>query len=268
MLWVWKGRKGVNMSKKESLLPNEKNEFLLKILEKVTLANNIQLMILGGYRDPSVVRKRINKLIDGDYIKGEYQGSHKVYTLTQKGLGELEKTRKPYEITGTKSRHEELVAEAACWLYIRTGRGIMDMMFDHEMNSVNVFKNSGHKPDIAFSMHQALEVELTSKSTHGDASKNGLLDNFRSNVKNYSKQIWIIPDNKPGLKKRLGELRDKYAKEGTVYIYTTGMIHRTVQAFADEDDLRKSNTVRDTPVKGIPCPKETPRIKDIMEELQ
>ena len=41
---------------------SEKDLFLLITLDKVTLATNRQLLILCGYHDPSVLRKRLNKL--------------------------------------------------------------------------------------------------------------------------------------------------------------------------------------------------------------
>ena len=230
---------------------------MLKIIEKVTLANNWQLMILGGYRDPSVVRKRINNLISGGYITAGWLGDHKVYTLSQAGLSELEKTRRPYEIKGIKSEHEELVTYAACLIYIRTGRSISDMLFDHELNSRTEFKGKGHKPDIVFSPHHALEIEISSKRNHSyvgkkgskDTKTYGLEDNIKSNAENYGSQTWIIPSYKQGLSNRITEYAEKYGVSKRCQVMSIDDMKAIVSNYDSS-----SNFTRPEPVIGIPSP--------------
>lgn len=226
---------------------SEKDLFLLNTLEKVTLATNRQLLILCGYHDPSVLRKRLNKLKAEGYITAEWFGDKLAYTLTQAGLAEIEKTRRPYEIRGTiKSDHEYLVTEAACWLYIKAGRSVCDMAFDHELNAMSVFKGLGHKPDIVFSAHQCLEMEISPKQTYGEGK---LADNFESNLGNYSRQIWVVPDHKQGLMARISDLAEKHAATQAVRVVPLSAVISEVAAY----DAR-TNAPRMTPVKGVPTP--------------
>lgn len=224
-----------------------KDMFLMGILEKVTLGNARQLMILAGYRDVSVVRKRLNRLKSEGYIQSDWLGDHLVYTLTQAGLSELEKTRRPYDIRGIKSEHEELVTEAACFIYIRAGISLSEMLFDHELNSLAEFKNSGHKPDIVFPHHQALEVELSHKKMHGTGEHSGLAENFESNTENYSRQIWIVPDHKPGLRKRIASLAKEYEVTKYVSIISVANMRQIVKNYDPTE-----NAPRIKPVKGLP----------------
>ncbi len=218
---------------------DERDLFLIRILEKVTLANNRQLMILAGYRDPSVTRKRINKLKKEGYIDSGWIGDHLGYTLSQAGLSEIESERIPYKIKGIKSEHEELVTEAACWIYIRSDRSIMEMLFDREIRTQ--FENIGHRPDIIFTMHQALEVELTSKSSVR------LEKNFKNNATHYGRQTWVIPKYKEGMKARLMKLSKKYGVERYCTIISVEELKKQVAAY----DI-SLNHPRTSPVKGIP----------------
>lgn len=221
----------------------EKDLFLLSVLEKVSLANNRQLMILSGYRDPSVVRKRLNRLKDEGYIISDWLGDHIVYTLSYAGLRELEKTRKPYEIKGIKSEHEELVTEAACLIYIWQKKSVTEMLFDHEMNSQKVFKDIGHKPDIAFSMHQVLEIELSSKETKR------LEENFKNNSEHFSRQIWIVPERKIGLISRLEELSKLYGQSNSFMKITVEEMMKITRNYDSSQ-----NYPRLSPTKGLPTP--------------
>ncbi len=234
----------------------EKDKFILEILEKVTLANNWQLMILGGYRDPSVVRKRLNRLKSEGYISSGWLGDHLVYTLKQAGLSELEKTRKPYDIRGIKSEHEELVTEAACYVYIKAGRSITEMLFDHELNSLKEVKETGHKPDIVFSLHQAVEVELSHKQMFGTGSKSGLEDNFLSNAEFYSRQLWIVPEHKPGLRARIQGLAKKHGVEKSVSIISVENMKKAVKEY-----VPSNNKPMLSPVKGRPSIKKPKEVK-------
>ena len=226
---------------------SEKDLFLLITLDKVTLATNRQLLILCGYHDPSVLRKRLNKLKAEGYITAEWHGDKLAYTLTQAGLAEIEKSRRPYEIRGTiKSDHEYLVTEAACWLYIKAGRSVYDMVFEHELNALAAFKGLGHKPDIVFSAHQCLEMELSAKQTYGEGK---LADNFESNLENYSRQIWVVPDHKQGLMTRINELALKHDVTQAVRVIPLSTVISEVSSY----DAR-TNAPRMEPVKGMPAP--------------
>lgn len=224
--------------------------FILKTLEKVTLATNMQLLILCGYRDPSVVRKKLKSLIEQGYIKSDWLGERKAYTLTQLGLSQVEKTRHAYEIRGIKSEHEMLVTEAACYIYQKAGRSIYDMVFDHEMSSLSAFRTSGHRPDICFSQHQAVEVELTPKRLHGTSIKSGLDDNFRSNCENYTRQLWIVPSHRHALIDSLRNLSETYGVTDRVSVITLDKLIAEVRSWNV-----KSNEPRMQPVKGLPSPR-------------
>ena len=240
----------------------DKDLLLLKIMEKSSIDSCRQLMILGGDRDPSVTRKRVKKLKEQGFVNADWSGDHIVYTLSQKGLYEQEKTRRPYDVKGVKAEHDELVSEAASWLYIMAGLGIMDMVFEHEMNALAAFKEiGGHKPDIVFAKHQALEVELSSKPTHRANGKNGLEDNFLSNQRLYTKQIWIVPERKKGLIARINAIRLKAGAEKSAHIITLEQMQKEIASY----DLSQ-NAPRVEPVIGIPTPLKN-REKDIMEVL-
>ena len=231
---------------------SKRDIFILRTLEKTTLATNIQLMILCGYRDPSVIRKKLKSLSEMGYVKSDWLGERKAYTLTQLGLSQVEKTRHAYEIRGIKSEHEMFVTEAACYVYLKTGRSIFDMVFDHEMASLAAFRTAGHRPDICFSQHQAVEVELTPKRLYGTSAKSGLDDNFRANCENYSRQLWIVPSHRHALINSLNDLSETYGVADRVNIITLDKLIADVRSF----DI-KSNEPRMEPVKGIPSPRQT-----------
>lgn len=229
----------------------ERDVFILQTLEKVTLATNYQLMILCGYRDPSVIRKKVAQLIEQGYVASDWLGDRKAYTLTQLGLSQVEKTRHAYEIKSIKSEHELFVTEAACLIYLKAGRSVFDMVFDHEMTSLACFRDSGHKPDICFSIHQAVEVELTPKKLYGTSDKSGLDDNFRSNCENYSRQIWIVPAHRQAMIRNLKDLSETYGVLDRVSIITVDDLLKQVKSA----DIR-SNSPRTEPVKCLPSPQE------------
>ena len=230
---------------------NQRDLLILKTLEKTTLATNYQLMILCGYRgDPSVPRKKLKSLIEQGYVTSEWFGERKAYTLTQKGLSEIEKTRHPYEIRGIKSEHEYITTMAACLIYQKTGRSIHDMVFDHEMASLSAFRGAGHRPDIVYSPHNCVEVELTPKRLYGTSDKSGLDDNFRSNCENYNRQIWIVPAHKHALMNNLKKLSETYGVADRVNILTVDKLLEEVKGF----DL-KDNAPRLEPVRGLPTPR-------------
>ena len=228
----------------------ERELLILRTLEKVTLATNAQLAILCGYRDLSVCRKKLKSLEKLGYVYSDWLGDKKAYTLTQLGLSQIERTRHPYEIKGIKSEHEELVTEAACFIYAKAGRSIFDMVFDREMGSLSAFRSQlDHRPDICFSMHQAVEVELTPKKLYGTSDKSGLDDNFRSNCENFSRQIWVVPYYRHALINNLQELSETYGVKDRVVIMTVDELQKEVRSF----DL-KGNSPRMSPIKGIPSP--------------
>ncbi len=232
-----------------SYMVKDRDLFILRVLEKVGIANNQQLMILCGYRDRSVIRKRIKNLIEEGFITSDWIADHLAYALTQAGLSEIERTRRPCDIRGIKSEHEELVTEAACFLYAYGDMSIYDMLFDHELNSLASFKKTGHKPDIVYAKHNCIEVELSHKKTYGDSKKTGLDENYRLNALNYSKQLWIIPDHKPGLAKRIEALAEKYSCKKQTIIMFVSELH----GFINQYDI-SNNAPRTSPIKGIPEP--------------
>ena len=227
--------------------------FMLQTLDKVTLATNNQLSILCGYRDRTVCRKKLKSLEDQGYVYSDWLGDKKAFTLTQLGLSQIEKTRHAYEIRGIKSEHEELVTEAACLVYAKTGRSIFDMVFDREMGFLASFRGSiSHRPDICFSQHQAVEVEITPKKLYGTSEKSGLDDNFRSNCENFTRQIWIVPYYRHKMIASLYDMAETYGVKDKVTIMTIDELKEQVKAFN-----LKSNSPRMEPVKGIPSPKNS-----------
>ena len=228
----------------------ERDLLIMRTLEKVTLATNAQLAILCGYRDISVCRKKLKSLEMLGYVYSDWMGDKKAYTLTQLGLSQIERTRHQYEIKGIKSEHEELVTEAACYIYMKAGRSIFDMVFDREMGSLSAFRSQiDHRPDICFSLHQAVEVELTPKKLYGTSDKSGLDDNFRSNCEYFSRQIWVVPYYRNALIKNLNELSETYGVKDRVKIITVDDLRNVVRGF----DF-KSNSPKMSPIKGIPSP--------------
>ena len=120
------------------------------------------------------------------------------------------------------------------------------MVFEHELNALAAFKGLGHKPDIVFSAHQCLEMELSAKQTYGEGK---LADNFESNLENYSRQIWVVPDHKQGLMTRINELALKHDVTQAVRVIPLSTVISEVSSY----DAR-TNAPRMEPVKGMPAP--------------
>lgn len=170
-----------------------KDLLIMQVIERVSLATARQIAILAGYRDVSVVRKRLLTLSDIGIIKIEVVGKANVYALTGAGLAELDIKHKPCEIKGFSTEHTLLVTQAACFMYIHFGRSVLSMMFDQDLGGLS------HKPDIKIGK-TFIEVELTQKV------KNRYEENYRNNALNSSMQIWIIPRRYSSLRHNITEL--------------------------------------------------------------
>lgn len=213
---------------------SDKDIFLMEILEKTTISNNLQLTILSGKKEISTTRKALKKLIEKGYVEAIRMGDHMVYTLTTKGLSELEKKRRPYDVKGFSTEHLELVTEAACWLYIKTECSIHDMFFDRQIAKLDL----GHAPDIMIARN-CIEVELNVKSM------SRLEQNFRTNSNNFYQQIWFVPNRLSSLQNKLRCLASKYNSK--LLLLTIENLKETIASYDLKSNMPKMEEIKGTP---------------------
>ncbi len=216
----------------------KKDVFILEVIYKVVLASVRQLAILAGKKEISTARKAVNKLIKNGFVKSFRMGDHLVYSLTQKGITEIEKRGRPYEVKGFSSEHIEVITSAACWLYITRNCSVMDMAFDMEIARQKL----DHSPDIMIgNPASCIEAELTPKSL------SRLAKNVQKNAEKFEKQIWIVPARLKVLQKHLRDLAKE--NQADLEILSVEEISTEIEIF----DL-KSNTPKMNPIIGVPAP--------------
>ena len=148
-------------------------------------------------------RTYLIRLIELGLVDTVWRGNCKIYFLTQKGLTEIEKTRKAYVPTGLSTDHLQLITEAICMLYISEGISIYDVDLDRDFISKKIYKNIGHAPDIVYA-NTCVEVELTPKIL------GRLEDNIKTNAEHFEEQIWIVPQRLKALQSNIIAYCKKY----------------------------------------------------------
>ena len=214
----------------------DKDRFILRVLDKVSFMTVTQGTILCGYHDESVFRKRINNLKRDGYTTSATHDNHKLFSLTRKGLSELEASHKPCEIKGFSTEHTKRVADVAVYLYIVAGRSINDMIFDREIK--RDFGWLTHVPDIVFGQF-CIEVELTPKS------ETRLYTNLKSNGRNFKKQFWIVPDRYKTMIKRIKTFGDEN-KELNIKVIPLSVIEQKIKAYDLKTNSPRPDRTRDT----------------------
>ena len=225
--------------KEKKVRMTERDRRILKILDKVGIARAADVMILTGFGNIVSCRRRLSLLIKEDLLKIEKWDNNNCYMLTYAGLNEIERyNAKPIEWNQT-SRHMMMITRIISYLVAVEGIDLEQIEGDKELKAR--FFNSSAKPHLpdAVCGRTCFELELTLKDTQR------LEKNILANGRNYEHQIWIIPDTRPVLKKRILEIAQKNLIEDAIEI--------------------ESYDALDMKIKELTAPTAKPSIKEVSE---
>lgn len=233
-------RKKKKEKKEKKIRMTERDRNILKLLDKVGIARVADVMILIGFGNVVSCRRRLSLLMKEDLIKVEKWDNNNCYMLTYAGLAEIERyNAKPIE-WNQASRHMMMITRVISYLVAIERINLNDIESDKELKAK--FFNSAAKPHLpdAVCGRTCFELELTLKDTQR------LEKNILANGRNYEHQIWIIPDTRPVLKKRIRDIAEKNLIETEIEIESYDAI--------------------DQKIKELTEPKKRSQIKDMTED--
>lgn len=206
---------------------------ILLMLDKVGIARAGDVMILTGFKNVVSCRKRLGVLVKEGYIRIEKWDGSNCYMLTYTGLNEIEKDNaKPIEWCQA-SRHMMMLTRVITYLVACEGIEFEEIETDKELKA-KFFNNptKPHLPDAVYGK-TCFELELTIK----DATR--LEKNILANSRNYERQIWIIPDTRPVLKKRILEIATKNIIEDKMEVDSWDDIERKIKDLTEPKKTQK-----------------------------
>lgn len=189
----------------------EKDKEIIQKIEKYGVLKAKNISMLCGYNDVSYTRRRLLKMEKGNIVKSEQLGYEKIYMLTNKGKTAIGKSTKTFKINSLIF-HYLSIGDVAAYLYIVSNVAENQIESDRELK-VKFNSTTYHVPDLAIG-DTCYEVELNQKSTKD------ILKNVRDNARNFKKQIWIIPNDKQGIRKQLKNIREELGtpKESLMFL--------------------------------------------------
>lgn len=187
---------------------NERDLFVLFLLDKFRVLDAKSLTILAGFTSESYCSTRLQKLAKYGYIKREKLVSSLplIHYLTVKGNDEINDKRTKHKPRLATLEHELSIGHVASYLWLTQSVQPKNMITDRELrqyerqeNDVRVME---HKGDLLFfdpvsGTKTVVEVELSYKGK-GRTEKN-----IRKNSSFLDRQLWFIKTSMRGLQKVL-----------------------------------------------------------------
>lgn len=224
--------------KEKEIKMTARDREVLKILDKVGIARAGDIMILSGFGNIVSCRRRLSLLIREGYIKSEKWDNNNCYMLTYAGLTEIERyNSKPIE-WNQNSRHMMMITRVIAYLVGVEGVELNEIESDKELKAkfFNI-PSKPHLPDAVYGK-TCFELELTLKDDKR------LEKNIQANSRNYERQIWIVPDTRPVLKKHILRIAQDNVLEERLEIDSYDELDRKVK----ELTIAKKKTKSEAPV--------------------
>lgn len=198
---------------------NERDLFVLFLLDKFRVLDGKSLTILAGFPSESYCSTRLQKLAKFGYIKREKLVSSLplVHYLTVKGNDEINDKRTKHQPRLATLEHELYIGQVASYLWLTQGVQPKKIITDRELrqyerqeNDVRVME---HKGDLLFfdprsGTKTVVEIELSFKG------KGRTAKNVRKNSSFLDRQLWFIRKSMRGLEK---VLLDQGLKQSNIF---------------------------------------------------
>lgn len=176
---------------------NERDLSVFRFLNKYRVAKRMAVMSACGFANMENAHRRMKKLCNYGYLKAHkmYYECPYVYTVTAKGLREIEDTGKPYKPSPATVLHYVGVADCAAWLSNQFKLDPVrdfyaDKDFYHNEDVIEQYQlRTSHKPDLIFNHEKTtyyVEYERTRKR------KKRIMENILMNCLSGVKQIWVL----------------------------------------------------------------------------
>lgn len=196
----------------EELILNDRDRFVLFLLDKFRVLDVKSLTVLAGFSSVNYADVRLLKLAKYGYIKREklVKTLPLVHWLTKKGYFEIhdedKRIAKPALAT---LEHEILIGRVASHLVLKNGVEVNQMITDRDLR---VYQGKGkdnrimkRKSDLLYiepatKKKIAVEIEINYKG------KSRTEQNYKNNQRFSDKQIWFISKRKKVLTNQLEEL--------------------------------------------------------------
>ena len=234
-----KKKRGARMKKKKKekeIKMTARDREVLMILDKVGIARAGDIMILSGFGNIVSCRRRLSLLIKEGLIKSEKWDNSNCYMLTYAGLTEIERyNSKPIE-WNQNSRHMMMITRVISYLVGVEGLKLDEIESDKELKArfFNV-PTKPHLPDAVYGK-TCFELELTLKDDKR------LEKNILANSRNYERQIWIVPDTRPVLKRHILKIAQDNLIEDRIEIDSYDDLDRKIKELTEPKKKRKPET--------------------------
>lgn len=217
---------------------NERDIFVLFLLDKFRILDGKSLTILAGFPSESYCSTRLQKLAKYGYIKREKLATNLplVHYLTVKGNDEINNKRTKHKPKLATLEHELAIGLVASYLWLTQGVQPKTIITDRELrqyereaHDVRVME---HKGDLLFFDPQrgtktVVEVELSYKG------KSRTIKTIRNNEKFIDRQLWYIRKSMRGLEKVL--LDEGIEKANIIYLEGLEMDIEATERVLDRD---------------------------------
>lgn len=229
---------------------NERDIFVLFLLDKFRVLDGKSLTILAGFPSESYCSTRLQKLAKYGYIKREKLAMNLplVHYLTVKGNDEINAKRTKHKPKLATLEHELAIGLVASYLWLTQGVQPKEIITDRELRKYEHEEHDKrvmeHKGDLLFFDPQrgtktVVEVELSYKG------KSRTIKTIRNNQKFIDIQLWFIRKSMRGLEKVL--LGEGIEKANIYYLEGLEMdieaieneLERDIAGYSPNEDIRK-----------------------------
>lgn len=164
----------------------------LELINRFRIVRVKDVCELLDYGSEKNTRKKMKELENSAFIEKKKWNGENAYWLTRKGMNEIEKNGKVYNWS-MSSEHDLDCIRVVSYLVKKEKCDWREIITDRELKKINKLGEKGiHRPDLILN-DVAYEIERNQKTKY--RLTQALQDN-----KKYSKQVWIIPERKTGLR--------------------------------------------------------------------
>lgn len=225
--------------KEKEIKMTARDREILMILDKVGIARAGDVMILAGFGNIVSCRRRLSLLIKEGLIRSEKWDNSNCYMLTYAGLTEIERyNAKPIE-WNQNSRHMMMITRVISYLVGVEGLSLDEIESDKELKAK--FFNAASKPHLPDAVYgkTCFELELTLKDDKR------LEKNILSNNRNYERQIWIVPDTRPVLKRHILKIAQDNLIEDRMEIDSYDEINQKIKELTEPKKKKEAERLEE-----------------------
>lgn len=187
----------------------ERDYLILNEIYRWRAVTGRHIAILAGFPSFRTCDRRLNKLLQADYISRRkiLYGVPSLYSLTSSGKVLINVSDKTERIRTEQIIHDIAVLDTAIYFNRKYDIAFADMVTEKQLHKQDGFGIRRHRPDFVFEKSKksfCVEVELNLKS------KGRFEKNIISDFTDYYGQFWIVPDFNSKISTFLADKKNDY----------------------------------------------------------